>query len=127
MSHPGARAPERSPDERDPGSQKLMVQQDSGLAQELFLRLFIPDPLVSQGRSRLVNPYTPPHSFLAERCTINLEERSRGEMQYSYSRPAAVELKADRTAAAEKIREQPNGGLKFQSTGSVPSFTHLYV
>lgn len=55
----GARAPAGSPDERDPGSQELLAQQDSGLPEELcllFLQLHVPDPVLSKGGSCLDHP-----------------------------------------------------------------------
>lgn len=57
----GAGAPEGRPDERDPGSQELLVQQDPGIPQELQQQqwLPVPDPLLPQGRARVGPPCTP--------------------------------------------------------------------
>lgn len=55
----GAGAPAGGPDERDPGSQELVVQQNSGLPEELlllFLQLHVPDPLLAEGGACLNNP-----------------------------------------------------------------------
>lgn len=60
----GARAPEGSPDERDPGQQKLLAQQNSGLAKEFhfFLILFIlrgTGTFLPQGGPGLAEPPSP--------------------------------------------------------------------
>lgn len=90
----GARAPAGSPDERDPGSQELLAQQDSGLPEELgflLLQLHVPDPVLSKGGPRL--DYPPSISLPPAGCTLGLRNtswgRSRGEMQYSFFQPVA--------------------------------------
>lgn len=55
-AHSGAGAPAWSPDERDPGGQELLAQQDSGLPEELrlvLLLLFVPDAVLPKGGSGL--------------------------------------------------------------------------
>lgn len=55
----GARAPAGGLDERDPGGQELLAQQDSGLPEELcllFLQLHVPDPVLSEGGPCLGDP-----------------------------------------------------------------------
>lgn len=58
--HPaGAGAPAGSLDERDPGGQELLAQQDSGLPEEfrlVLLQLHIPDPVFSKGGPSLDHP-----------------------------------------------------------------------
>ena len=114
LSCAGARAPARSPDERDPGGQELLVQQDSGLPEELqllVLQLHIPDTVLSEGRSCLDDPSsrTPPSIYIDIDIDIyylylyiyintfpcrdahkswgtQIEETSSREMQYSFSK-----------------------------------------
>lgn len=73
----GARAPEGSPDERDPGGQEFLAQQDSGLPEELcilFLQLHVPDPILSKGGPCLGDP--PSVSPSPAGCTRELRNTS---------------------------------------------------
>lgn len=87
----GARAPAGSPDERDPGGQEFLAQQDSGLPEELcllFLQLHVPDPVLSKGGPRLDDP--PSTSLSPAGCT--LEPRNTGVEEEDERRRNAVFL-----------------------------------
>ena len=73
----GARAPARSPDERDPGGQELLALQNSGLPEELgflLLQLHVPDPVLSKGGPRLDYPLS--ISLPPAGCTLGLRNTS---------------------------------------------------
>lgn len=84
---PGAGAPAWRPDERDPGSEKLLAQQDSGFPEKFRLLLFllqlhVPDPVLPKGGSRL-DDRPPPRLYplwnAVESRGTQVEETSSGE------------------------------------------------
>lgn len=80
----GARAPTGRPDEWDPGRQELLAQQDSGLSEELcllFLKLLVPDPILSKGGSCLDGP--PPISLSPAGFTLK-PRNTDWKVQYSF-------------------------------------------
>ena len=113
----GARAPAGSPDERDPGSQELLAQQDSGLPEELsflLLQLHVPDPVLSKGGPRL--DYPPSISVPCRMHARAEEHKLKKEAEEKCSIPFSCRWQSRACwllglQTAEKMREETGGGL----------------